>query len=389
MKDRLAYDGTNPMPLIARRCAAGFLYILILFVAVPIVQSFMPLVPVRALDEHRLREPPPNFSLLRNSDGSKFAGDLNRWADDRIGLRDMFIRWKNQIDYSFFKTSRKVYIGADGWLFDRDNANARANLERLSDKGLANLEQSFVDLAEYLRRRHIELVVIGYPDKSIFYSNYMPNNAPRFPKVGRLGQLWEFLRHRNEFAFIDAAELLDARRAEGLLYYKTDIHPTVLGSMPIVREIVRTIAAKELRSDVVWNENFELKSAAWSGGVENLRLATLNPRPEQITTAGGLYEVGKDNDLGHWITDPRRVSLPGGATSPIFDWEFVSRPGTCGSKLPAAALFGDSFSDLYWALGLQNYFCSLRRARTTIKRLPPYLSDLPEDTRYFIFEFTT
>jgi hypothetical protein len=51
------------------------------------------------------------------------------------------------------------------------------------------------------------------------------------------------------------------------------------------------------------------------------------------------------------------------------------------------ALFGDSFSDLYWTTGLQNYFCWMRRARTPAVRLAPFLDDLPADTKYFIFEF--
>jgi hypothetical protein len=341
------------------------------------------------LDEHRFREPPPSFALLRNGDGVAFADAANRWADDRIGLRDLFIKVKNQIDLSVFGVSRKVYIGSDGWLFDRDNANARVEIERLSDDGFATLNKSFLDLAEFLRRRDITLIIVGYVDKSIFYSAYMPDDAPRFPKFGRLGQLWQFLRRSREFAFIDAAALLESHRADGPLYYKTDIHPNLLGGMPVVKEIVRTIAAKERRPDIAWNEHFDFKRASKSTGVENLRLATLHPAAEDVLGAPNLYVVGKDNAFGHWITDPRRINYPSGSSLPIFDWEFIARPGTCDSKLPAAALFGDSFSDLYWDLGIQNYFCSLRRARTSIRRLPAYLNDLPADTRYFIFEFAS
>jgi alginate O-acetyltransferase complex protein AlgJ len=372
-----------------RPWSAVFLYLLAFLVGASLIQSLVPLVPIHPLDEHRLPEPPPNFALLRNGDGAAFADALNRWADDRVGFRELLIRLKNQIDFSVFGVSRKIYIGSDGWLFDRDNANARAELERLDAEGFAKLQKSFVDLAEFLRRRDVALIVVGYVDKSIFYSEYLPSDAPRFPKSGRLGQLWHFLKHSGEFAFIDAAALLNSHRADGPLYQKTDIHPNLLGGVPVVKEIVRTIAARERRPDVAWNEHFDFKSGSSSTGVENLRLATMHPAAEEVFGASNLYAIGKDNAFGSWRSDPRRITYPNGVSAPIFDWEFVSRPGTCDSRLPAAALFGDSFSDLYWSLGIQNYFCSLRRARTDMQRLPPYLNDLPPETRYFIFEFAS
>lgn len=77
----------------------------------------------------------------------------------------------------------------------------------------------------------------------------------------------------------------------------------------------------------------------------------------------------------------------------MFDWEFVARPGTCLEKLPGAALFGNSFSDLYWSLGIQNYFCQIRRSRTFTRgipsaaRLADFINDMPPETKYFIFQF--
>ena len=65
-----------------------------------------------------LPEPVAAAAALFGTNGD-FAAGLNAWFDDRVGFRDLFIRAKNQIDYTLFDTSKKVWIGSDGWLFDR------------------------------------------------------------------------------------------------------------------------------------------------------------------------------------------------------------------------------------------------------------------------------
>ena len=66
---------------------------------------------VSPLEERRASHPFPSVQLLTATNGD-FAAGLNKWFDDRVGLRDLFIRAKNQIDYTLFHTSKKVYVGA-------------------------------------------------------------------------------------------------------------------------------------------------------------------------------------------------------------------------------------------------------------------------------------
>jgi hypothetical protein len=65
------------------------------------------------------------------------------------------------------------------------------------------------------------------------------------------------------------------------------------------------------------------------------------------------------------------------------------QPGHCRCRLrdSGAARFSNSFSDRYWPLGLQRYFCFIRRARTPIARLTPLVANLPQGTKYFIFQY--
>lgn len=101
-----------------------------------------------------------------------------------------------------------------------------------------------------------------------------------------------------------------------------------------------------------------------------------------------MYQVGHDEPDGHWIIPDRRVlgQIVSNSVEP-FDYEYRSLSQLCPQRLPGMALFGNSFSNFYWPLGLQRYFCFARRARTPIERLTPFVASLPQDTKYFIFQF--
>src|SRR5439155_12444413 len=84
-----------------------FLAIVILCLVLPLLQTLHPFFGtiVRPVDERRTANPFPSPGLLLHGTGD-FAIGLNKWFDDRVGFRDLFIRTKNQIDYSIFSTSR-------------------------------------------------------------------------------------------------------------------------------------------------------------------------------------------------------------------------------------------------------------------------------------------
>jgi hypothetical protein len=70
-----------------------------------------------------------------------------------------------------------------------------------------------------------------------------------------------------------------------------------------------------------------------------------------------------------------------------FDWEFRSSPELCSQRLPGMVLFGNSFSDMLWDVGLHRYFCFIRRARNPISRLKLFYDTIPPGTKYFIFQY--
>jgi hypothetical protein len=382
-----AEGSSDPRPRLSAVWSGLFLIFLALIIVLPPVQSLTGIFPTMAIEENRTPATLPDFSLLATDQASKFAGQANAWFDDRIGLRDVFIRAKNQFDVSLFNVHQKLYLGRESWLFERGLVDSRVSFERSSESEYQLVENSFSVLAKKLRDRSIRLVVVDYPEKSELYPEYLPSEAPVLPLEGHRARLQEALAANPDIIYIDVGQLLRPLKQDGQpLYYKTDLHVNVTGTIPIVKEIVHRIAQAEGR-DTAWNEAFHLEEHDWWGS-EARFISIWHPVVEPAISAPDFYEIGKPANDGYWaMGDSRRIVYPGWGEFPVYDWEFISDPDMCITRLPGGAVFGNSFSDLYWALGLQRSFCRLRRARTPIERLSAYIDDLPPETKYFVFQY--
>lgn len=383
--------GDKPWGEFAGRAASRFFIgFVALLLVLPLVQTVVPVFRklVAPVEERRQVSAPPAPNLLLRANGD-FASALNAWFDDRVGFRDLFIRAKNQIDYSLFHTSRKVYVGKDGWLFDRANMNP---VDRLDPAQMAALEARFTNLAKQLNDRGIRLIVIGYPDKSRIYPEMAPPDMPLAPPDDNYDKFRQFLSGRSDLTFIDAENIVlqEKTRVTEHLYSKTDLHINIIGQASVVPEIVKVIADIERRPDIRWREDLRLAHQAYfSGGSETRFLSLLFPvREVNSPYFDGLYTIGRKEADGTW-TIPDHVALeradPG--IGRPFDWEFRSNPDLCPQRLGGMVLFGNSFSDAYWALGLHRYFCFIRRARDPMSRFKLFYDTIPEGTKYLIFEY--
>jgi len=297
------------------------------------------------------------------------------------------IRAKNQVDYSLFHTSKKVYIGINGWLFYRNRFDSIASADAA---GLAALEASYLTLARRLNDKGIHLIVIGYPQKAALYPEMAPPDMPLPPAGGNYDRFRDFLASRSELTFIDAEPIMKDLKASSaeLLYAKGDIHATQFAQRAVVKEIVTRIAQIEGRPDIHWDEKLTLTHLHWRGGIERNALAVLFPPDNEIPVLEGGYSVGEPEPDGQWtVTDPDFTDRADSGVGRPFDFEYRSRPELCRQRLPGTVLFGNSFSDYYWTLGLQRYFCFIRRARDPISRFKPFYETVPADTKYFIFEY--
>lgn len=285
-------------PHLSRRLAIRFLLVLCILILFPFVKTLLPFGPIASVEELRTSSGFPSLALLTDRDNSAFADGLTQWFDDRVGFRDILIRLKNQIDYTIFRTARKVYIGRDEWLFERNTTDARLDLERISDDAFADVRNSFVKLAAILAERGIQLVVVGYPDKSMVYPEHLPSDVPRFPENSRWSELRRELRGDRSFSFIDAEAILAEHKVEGDLFYKTDIHINFAGQSQVLKTLIHTIAALDGK-DVEWREEFDWQRIFYGNGSEARFLSILTRVGETVAFAKNLYQIGVDTAAGH------------------------------------------------------------------------------------------
>jgi SGNH hydrolase-like domain, acetyltransferase AlgX len=379
--------GTIAPGFVRRELRRAFLGIFILCLIIPLVQTFHPIIRLGdPLEERRSPSPFPSLRSILSEDGT-FAAGLNKWFDDRIGLRDLFIRSKNQIDYSLFRVSRKVYIGSDGWLFLRGSVPPEVD-----PATMAALEDRFFTLARRLHDKGVQLVVVGYPDKARLYPEEAPPDMPLKPAENNYDRLRHFLAAQPGLIFVDVQEIMerhkaDVERAGATLFYKTDPHPTFSGQIPVVTEVIERIARAEGRSDVRWDEKFTFVKGHLSGDAARF-MSLLSALVEHPLVILDGYQVGASVPDGDWLVPDRLMfeSADEGIGRP-FDMEFRSRPELCPQRLPGMVLFGTSSSDTWWTLGFHRYFCFSRRARNPISRLKLFYDTMPPDTKYFIYQY--
>ena len=373
-------------PIHAQRLFLGFVAFCLV---APLVQTLYPIFGksiVAPVEERRAANPFPPLHLLTGANGD-FAAGLNNWFNDRVGFRDLLIRAKNQVDYSLFHTSKKVYIGINGWLFYRNRFDSIASADAA---GLAALEASYLTLARRLNDKGIHLIVIGYPQKAALYPEMAPPDMPLPPAGGNYDRFRDFLASRSELTFIDAEPIMKDLKASSaeLLYAKGDIHATQFAQRAVVKEIVTRIAQIEGRPDIHWDEKLTLTHLHWRGGIERNALAVLFPPDNEIPLFEGGYGVGEPEPDGQWtVTDSNFADRADSGIGRPFDFEYRSRLELCRQRLPGTVLFGNSFSDYYWMLGLQRYFCFLRRARNPISRFEAFYETMPAETKYFILQY--
>jgi hypothetical protein len=114
----------------------------------------------------------------------------------------------------------------------------------------------------------------------------------------------------------------------------------------------------------------------------------LFPPDNEIPLFEGGYSVGQLELDGQWtVTDSNFADRADLGIGRPFDFEYRSRRELCPQRLPGTMLFGNSFSDYYWMLGLQRYFCFIRRARNPISRFEAFYETMPAETKYFIFQY--
>jgi hypothetical protein len=341
--------------------------VFLLLLVLPAIQERSRFITCQEVNENRSKCARPKASLvdvLLNRHGA--AAEYEKFYNDHYGLRDLFIRLKNQIDFSIFSKSDKVHVGPDGWLFYRTVLDGdQTYLERSYASHEKDYQSAVERLRQYLGHRGVTLVVMPCPQKNTVYPEFVPPSAPRRPEEIAFHRFCSLVKHDPGVIFIDVFAELSKLKSQYQVYYRTDFHWTDVAAYFLGKVLVERIGLRE--GMVPRYHPLLVKTELFRGGQALFIPMLWTPEeraqfPLQNWPEGGRYD--------HPTQGP---------------YEFIYRNHEKGI-LPCVVVYGDSFADGLLRTGFNTYFKEVYRARVRGASWDKLLEALPAQAKYLVVE---
>jgi alginate O-acetyltransferase complex protein AlgJ len=298
-------------------------------------------------------------------DINKNYARFEKWFADHLGLRDLMIRSKNELDYRLFRSSTRVYFGKeDGVIFrsivDRELPFTESILD--TPEKIDTIYRGVVHYAERMKAQGVTTVFITPMQKLYFSRGLLPFFAPHFPESTNFMALYQRMRNDQRLHFVDVFEILKSNQAQFPIFYRQDFHWTDMAALAVAKETVNLISALE-NSATRWQHPiaFEYKPIVGPDARFAARLISRNDVlqvPLLIKTWQDVHTVKQLN--------AKQTGLE-------FETDtLLDNP----DLLPQTCMYGNSFSDGLVRAGLADYFQSF----TKLDRNRP-LSDVPDLTK--------
>lgn len=343
-------------------------FFLILFL--PFIQKRSAFQPYKSLQENRYKKSKPQGNPLLKlfEKNSQYKTEYEAYYNDNYGLRDLLIRLKNQIDFSFFNRSDEVVINSSGWLFDKEYENRyRVEIDRANHQQFQQLFNKINDLNSYYQAQNIELVFVPIPLADQIYPENFSQLQVKRPSENGYRKFTTFLKNHPEIEVIDIEKLLLEKRYKySYLYYQTDIHYNPLGAFLTAKEIVKSMAELSA-TDLSWQHPLIVTPTGELEGILSQYLAKLEPITEP---ASSIHKTWQDcSSTADSDTDN--------------DWT-----NFCYSDeelIPQTVIFGNSYMTLFYLHGFPDHFSKLHSR--LLSELKTEYASLPSGVEYVIIEF--
>lgn len=157
----------------------GLLGLLTAVLLFPAIQAKWPLLPVRPLHGFdQSKNPHPHFSWA-TLENNTFQDSLNGYLTDRLGLREIPIRLRNQLDYSLFGVIHAVDVmkGEHGVLFQISPLGSYQGRDFLGATDLRRHAQKARDVQDSLARHGVQFLYVLAPGKAGFEPENLPTTS--------------------------------------------------------------------------------------------------------------------------------------------------------------------------------------------------------------------
>jgi alginate O-acetyltransferase complex protein AlgJ len=267
-----------------------------------------------------------------NRELATWKDGASAWFDDHFGFRSTLVRWygETRLFGLGVSPSAAVVVGRDGWFFYADDKAVEdyANVELMTDAGLANWHEAVVRANDWLQSRKIAYVFTVAPDKHVVYAEEFPTAIARIHDMSRADQLYSALQDTG--LAVDARPALFGAKQQERLYQQTDTHWNDRGALVAYQQIINAVRVRVPSTPPAWTRS---DFTPTQRTVEGMDLAGMM----------GLTRVLREVDLALGPSRPRRARVvePAGAAPTAEEGRLVTEIDD--PSLPRAVIFRDSF----------------------------------------------
>lgn len=335
----------------------SFLALFAIMLLAPAIQATFTPFSYEAVDEHRTKTEKPRQVLIPALFSTDYAKDYERYFNDSYGLRDFFIKLKNQIDYSVFHRSDEVLIGKDDWLEYRSVGHQDVvHADRMTDKELEGVVDRIERFAKFSRAHGATLVVLMAQTKFVVYPEFAPTSWPLRQAQTVHTRMMARL-HAKNIPFVDATETLLKAKRDHQVYYKSDFHWNAVGAFGVAGSLVDRLASLE-NLPLRWQHPLQYTRQAGFVGGNSRSLAIFFPPEEDDFVITPTWE-----DNGRYEVVPLALHYYTSSDQPH-------------RLLPSTWVIGNSYVDNYFrGTGFYSYFRESRflhvNAFSDITAVPP------------------
>ena len=308
----------------------------------------------------------PLATLPVSWEGRWFDVDKNyvrfeSWFADSLGLRDLMIRSKNELDYRLFKSSSRVYFGMDDDIYGRDLVDRELPATEMilnTPEKIDAIYRGIVKYSDKLKAQGVTVLFITPMQKQYFYPGRLPFFATHMPESTNFMALYRRMKSDPTLNFIDVFDILKSNQELFPIFYRQDFHWTDMAALAVARETTNRIALLE-NSTTRWQYpiEFEYRSFIGSDARFSARLFAqgdgLEPQLKKTWTWNGVHLVRP--------LDAKQTGI-----------ELESDILSNFNLLPSTCMYGNSFSDGMVRAGLFDYFqrfTTLDRSRS-VQKIP-------------------
>lgn len=106
-----------------------------------------------------------------------YQSKFNKYLEDHIGLRNVFVRFYNQIDFSLFRKGHAagVVIGKEDYLYETNYIRAYTGQDFIGKDVVKEKCRKIKAVQEELEKLDTELLIVFAPGKASFFPEYIPD----------------------------------------------------------------------------------------------------------------------------------------------------------------------------------------------------------------------